>query len=131
MIFLDSLAVFITLKGVIQITFLMLPVFFRLESCVCSLRSFLTNKANFRNAEIGICFYITSNYEISSAWRGVKTKPIQTQSKPILGQYQGWQTQTNPNQTQSKPSCFLFTVSWSCCPNTLSNNFHKLRYLLE
>jgi hypothetical protein len=27
------------------------------------------------------------------------TKPIQTQSKPILAQYQGWQSQTNPIQT--------------------------------
>jgi hypothetical protein len=28
------------------------------------------------------------------------SKPIQTQSKPILGQYQGWQSQTKPIQTQ-------------------------------
>ena len=40
------------------------------------------------------------------------TNPIQTQSKPILGQFQGWQTQTNPIQSQSSLSsvcaCSLF-----------------------
>ena len=59
--------------------------------------SFLTNKANFRNTEIGISSYITSKYEISPAWRSEKTNPIQTQFKPNFRPISRVQSQFKPN----------------------------------
>jgi hypothetical protein len=51
-------------------------------------------------------------YTISASLTKVKNKPNsnpkQTQSKPILGQYQGWQSQNKP---KTKPICILAYVA--------------------
>ncbi|MCP4261607.1 MAG: hypothetical protein GY774_29505 [Planctomycetes bacterium] len=48
---------------------------------------FMSNKPNVKDAKMNISSYITSKYEILSAWRGVKTNPIQTQFKPKQSQF--------------------------------------------
>ncbi|MCP4259312.1 MAG: hypothetical protein GY774_17650, partial [Planctomycetes bacterium] len=75
---------------------------------------FLTNKANFRNAEIAISSYITTKYNIFPAWRGVKTNPIQSQFKAKQSQFwtknEGVKAKTNPIQTQftKGQKCYTF-----------------------
>ena len=39
------------------------------------------------------------------------SNPIQTQSKPILGQYQGWQSQFKPNFLSSMSASLLWSLS--------------------
>ncbi len=64
--------------------------------------TFRKNKPNFKNIKISVNSFKTSKYEILPAWPGKKQTQFKADSNPILGQYQGWQTQTNPIQTQSK-----------------------------
>jgi len=49
--------------------------------------AFIQNKANFKNIKISVISFETSKYEILPAWRGEKTNPIQTQTKPIQTQF--------------------------------------------
>ncbi len=46
--------------------------------------SILTNKANLGKAQMNVNIYYIKDYQILSRWRGKKTNPIQTQSKPVL-----------------------------------------------
>ena len=76
--------------------------------------SFMQNKANSPNVQLNLNIFITKNYAISNCLTKVKnkpnSKPIQTQSKPILGQYQGCQSQNKPKQTQ-KMNAFTWIMS--------------------
>ena len=67
------------------------------NSYVRNYKQIMQNKANFRNTKNGISSFITSKYEILSAWWGQKTNPIQTQLKPK-------QTQFKPNKAKNKPN---------------------------
>ena len=55
----------------------------------------MQNKPNFRNDKMNITLDMTSNYKILAAWKGQKTKPIQTQFKANL-------SQNKPNLSQNK-----------------------------
>jgi hypothetical protein len=69
---------------------------------------FMPNKPNSPNVQMNLSFFIAMDYAIFISLTKVKNKsnsnPIQTQTKPILGQYQGRQSQykakTKPIQTQ-------------------------------
>jgi hypothetical protein len=65
--------------------------------------------------QMNINSFITSNYEISSAGSGQKTNPIQTQTNPILGQYQGWQSQNEPNSNPISNETMLIWANISGC----------------
>jgi len=57
------------------------------------IHSILTNKPNFMR-------FSPENDDFTK--NKPNSKPIQTQTNPILGQYQGWQSQNKPKQTQFK-----------------------------
>jgi hypothetical protein len=64
----------------------------------------MQNKAKVKYAKINVNSFVTSKYmqvgQLVIQTNKAKTKPIQTQTKPILGQYQGCQSQNKPNQSQ-------------------------------
>ncbi len=70
------------------------------------IHSFMQNKPNFRNDKMNINTLTIMRYVNLDTWLEEKTNPIQTQSKPILGQYQGWQSQTNPIVERAKNESF-------------------------
>jgi len=62
----------------------------------------MQNKANFRNDKMNITLDMTSKYEILEAWRGQKTKPIQTQLKPKQTQFKANKAKNKPNSNPNK-----------------------------
>ena len=96
------------------------PLFTNLPSTpvknVRQIRLFMQNKPNFPH-------FSPENDDFTKKQTQFKpnTKPIQTQSKPILGQYQGWQSQTKP------------ILSWNlsrACPRSVLNCFPAGEVLL-
>ena len=68
-------------------------------------KPFMQNKPNFRNDKMNITLDITSIYEILSALRSQKTKPIQTQFNPIQTQFKANKAKYKPNQSQKERFC--------------------------
>ena len=60
----------------------------------------MQNKANFRNDKMNINLDVTRNYDKKEERNHAKTKPIQTQLKPISMQNK---PNSKPKQTQSMP----------------------------
>ena len=63
-------------------------------------KQIMQNKPNFRNDKMNTTLDMTSNYKILAAWKGQKTKPIQTQFKANL-------TQNKPNFHQEMPKMHI------------------------
>ncbi len=65
---------------------------------------FMQNKPKVKYAKINVSSFVTSKYvqhgQLVIQTNKAKTNPIQTQTKPILAQYQGCQSQNKPNQSQ-------------------------------
>jgi len=64
------------------------------------IHSILTNKPNFRNDKMNIKAFITMRYGNLDTLIGQKTKPIQTQFKPIKAKINSIKANSNPIQTQ-------------------------------
>ena len=77
---------------------------YEIFSFLCKTNPILSAVGGF---QMNVNLFTTKDYEKNADFRHGKTKPKQTQSKPILGQYQGCQSQNKPNskpiQSQTKP----------------------------
>ena len=73
---------------------------------VFPIRSIMQNKPNFGNDKMNINTFLTMRYVNLDTGSDAKTNPIQTQTKPILGQYQGCQSQNKP---KTNPICSPFS----------------------
>ena len=63
---------------------------------------FMQNKAKVKYAKINLSSFLTSKYKLFGHLVIEKTNPIQSQTNPILGQYQGYQTQNKANSNPIK-----------------------------
>jgi hypothetical protein len=61
------------------------------------IRLFMQNKPNFRKSQMNASLVITKDYEKKDTWLCGKTKPIQSQSKPIKANNMPKQSQFKPN----------------------------------
>jgi hypothetical protein len=70
---------------------------------------FMQNKANFQKVKLNITKVITRNYVQMDTWSIRKTKPIQSQLKPIKANSKPIQSQLKPilcqNKANSNPTC--------------------------
>ncbi len=62
---------------------------------------FMQNEPNFRKSQMNVNKVLTMNYDIKDTWWSGKTKPIQSQFKPIKANKMPKQSQFKPKQTQS------------------------------
>ena len=79
---------------------------------------FMQNKANFRKVKLNVNKVITMAYDQLDTWSIRKTKPIQSQLKPIKANFNPKQTQNKPNacppsvwRDGGKKCCRLFIVA--------------------
>jgi hypothetical protein len=78
--------------------------------------SFMPNKPNSPNVQMNLTRFIAINYAILTSLTKVKykpnTNPIQTQTKPILAHYKGYQSQFKANSNPIfNPRCLLTCFS--------------------
>ncbi len=72
---------------------------------------FMQNKANFRKVKLNVNKVLTRNYDQLDTWSIRKTKPIQSQSKPIKANKMLKQSQTNPiSKAQNPVVCKVYSV---------------------
>jgi hypothetical protein len=64
-------------------------------------RLFMQNKANFRKVKFDVTKVLTKDYDRIDTWSIRKTKPIQSQLKPILCQNKA---NSNPNEPKTNPN---------------------------
>jgi BASS family bile acid:Na+ symporter len=62
----------------------------------------MQNKANFQKVKFDVTNVLTRDYGQLDTWSIRKTKPIQSQSKPIQSQFKANQSQSKPIQSQFK-----------------------------
>ena len=63
----------------------------------------MENKANFQKVKLNVNEVLTKDYVQMDTWSIRKTKPIQSQLKPIKANQSQYYAKTNPIQTQTNP----------------------------
>ncbi len=63
----------------------------------------MQNKANFQKVKFNVNKVLTRDYDQMDTWSIRKTKPIQSQSKPIQSQLKPIKANSKPIQRQLKP----------------------------
>ena len=63
----------------------------------------MQNKANFQKVKLNVTKVLTKDYDQMDTWSIRKTKPIQSQLKPIQSQSNPIKANKMPKQTQTNP----------------------------
>jgi hypothetical protein len=72
---------------------------------------FMQNKANFRKVKLNVTNLLTKDYDPIDTWWSGKTKPIQSQLKPIKANSKPIQSQLKPIKCQNKPNQSQFVAA--------------------
>ncbi len=67
------------------------------------IKLFMQNKPNFQKVKLNVNRVLTKDYEQKDTWSIRKTKPIQSQLKPIKANQSQFKANIMPKQTQTNP----------------------------
>ncbi len=91
------------------------------------IRLFMQNKANFRKVKLNVNSVLTRDYERFDTWWSGKTKPIQSQLKPIKAN----QSQLKPIKCQNKPKTNPIKTKQTQCLSAISVADQRQKNLLR
>jgi hypothetical protein len=86
------------------------------------IKLFMQNKANFRKVKFHVTKVLTTDYDQMDTWSIRKTKPIQSQSKPIKAKFKAKFKKAEMNVTSYITKGYENKSNWAICENEPKTN---------